>query len=760
MRRWTALLLVVGCNGEIVPPPDPVCQTLLECAPLTEVACSAPETVVDVPDAARCDRAVVTDDRLATYPVGESSVTFEARLDHPGFTRTATCTSRVTVFDDVPPEVTCERSITLARSAPDAPWPEVPVGTATDSCDADVQIAVEPAELTERLTDVVTSATDASGNVETCTTAVEVLDVFAVDDFRLLGAVLDDADDTVLTLGWGSSTDDVDTVEVQRADGPDGPWTAVESHAVDEHLAVLSQRSGSWYRLLSVAEGLPGGTTEPIPVHAVGRDAYDIRNVAVPRIPFSTTLYGVVRFPTDLDDGPYPLVLLMHGNHGNCRRDGTLDDYCATTRDHECNYEGYSTTPNAEGLAYLAETLAARGMIAATVSANAMNCRGGYILERAQLLRSHLEAWADWDAGNPGPSGRRFAGRVDLSHVGLVGHSRGGDAVSHVPQALADDPIPGVDVVSIHAIAPTDYNDATVFDSSWSLLLAACDGDVSNLWGADIYERSDETVWHKNQVFFPGANHNFFNTEWAFDDGRRACGGGDRVGWQPQVTMAMATIGPWMSRTLDDDEPEATQRAEVPSPSSLDRWAGRPVDLRWSYTTADATLVDAFADSLDTNELSGRNDFVGFEATSPCFGSGCGDNFLHPTSAVRLTWGSGDEARASFGLGGLGTAEYGSLSFRVASNVSTRNLGLTEQVLQVQVTDASGSTATVDVAPVPHLYGAYDIREVLQTVRVPFATLEVANPALDVERIEQISVDLGGDDASGSVTVTDIELGY
>ena len=661
MRPRPILFVVLAaCNTTVPESADPVCEVLLESPAPVEAACEGELTAVVVADAGRCDPADTTDDRRELYPVGATPVRFDASLGRVGFRHTAACSTTVTVVDDVPPDVACEAAITVAYGGPDAPLPTVPQGTATDTCDADLEITVSPEILTEDTTEVVTTATDDSGNTGDCTTRVDMLTVLPVDGYRLLGAELDDVGDTVVTFGWEPATDDTDTLELQRSVDGFGDWTTVETAPVDALVVSTTQAEAGWYRLRSASQGLAGGHTERLQVHAVATDAYIVEGVTVPTVPFATSLYGVVRYPTDMGDEPLPLVLLMHGNHGNCRRNGTQQDYCATLTDHTCPYGGYSAAPNAEGMAYLAEMLAARGFIAATVSANALNCRGGYILERAQLLRTHLQAWSDWDDGASGPMGTRFAGRVDLSRVGLVGHSRGGDAVSHVPQALADAPIDGVDVVSIHAIAPTDYNDATVFDASWSLLLPACDGDVSSLWGSDIYERSTDTVWHKNQVFFPGANHNFFNTEWVYDDARTACSASDRVGSRPQVTMLQATLGSWMSRTLDDDLPTALQRAE----------ADTPVDLRWSYTTDGALLIDAFEGELLVNELNGSTEFGAFETVAPCFGSECGGAFLHETSAVRLAWRD-TPATASFGVGAADTGQYDALSFRVASTTSS-----------------------------------------------------------------------------------------
>jgi hypothetical protein len=90
---------------------------------------------------------------------------------------------------------------------------------------------------------------------------------------------------------------------------------------------------------------------------AIAADQYAIEAQPVPGVPFVTTLYGVIRHPLDLSAGPYPLVVLLHGNHGNCRL-ATGDDECEERTVHACTDGRFTTTPNAEGYVYLQETLA------------------------------------------------------------------------------------------------------------------------------------------------------------------------------------------------------------------------------------------------------------------------------------------------------------------------------------------------------------------------------------------------------------------
>ena len=100
-------------------------------------------------------------------------------------------------------------------------------------------------------------------------------------------------------------------------------------------------------------------------------------------------------------DGPFPLVLIVHGNHD------PLD---------------YSDP----GYGYLGELLASRGFILVSVDENFIN--GGLRGEsdgRAWLLLKHLEEWKRWNDSAGGP----FYHKVDMNNIALMGHSRGGEAV-------------------------------------------------------------------------------------------------------------------------------------------------------------------------------------------------------------------------------------------------------------------------------------------------------------------------------------------
>jgi dienelactone hydrolase len=212
--------------------------------------------------------------------------------------------------------------------------------------------------------------------------------------------------------------------------------------------------------------------------------------------------------------GPFPLVLVVHGNHQS---------------------EQYSDP----GYAYLGELLASRGFILASVDENFMNSswEGGYSGEngaRGWLLLQHLAAWRQWSQtpGNP------FYGKVDMGNIALMGHSRGGEAVVHAAafNHLARFPDDGsvtfdfnFAIKTLVAIAPIDgqyqpaNEDAPVQNVNYLVLQGTHDADVSWFAGYRAFRRlkfTDGNYWMKAGVVAYRANHGQFNTVWgSFDSG-------------------------------------------------------------------------------------------------------------------------------------------------------------------------------------------------------------------------------------------------
>lgn len=743
----------------------------LICPPDLTQACSGPRTPITAPPAIAvesCDGAgaltpPTSDAPAEGFAVGSARVTYTSMT--PGGAA-VTCSSAVVITDTVAPTITCPVGPqTVVRSAPsDVILNFSP--PATDACDDRLTVSVTPMPMGRGDTAVVATTTDDAGNTASCNATLRIIDVFAVENLRVISASMG-ASATDVTLAWDPSLGlDVEELGIERASAVAGPYTElmrVPTSTLTFTDAGMPGERG-FYRVVSYGpSGTRGGITPSVRALAIAADQYAIEAQPVPGVPFATTLYGVIRHPLDLTAGPYPLVVLLHGNHGNCRP-ATGDDECEERTVHACTDGRFTTTPNAEGYVYLQETLAAQGYVSVSLSANALNCRDDFIPERTALILEHLRRWAARTLGLDGA----LMSATDLTRTSLVGHSRGGEAVSQAPQALEATPIAGVSLASVLAIGPTDYHDNTPTGVPYLALLPSCDADVRTLEGAQMVDRGAAELdgEMRGHVLFVGANHNFFHTEWRFDDnapGFSVCAAADRLDGAAMRAGLEDLLGSWLRATapaMGAASPiDPWFRGEARSPVSLDAWADRGLDLRFSYFAASRAVIDDFTGSLDAGTL-GPVAYTGYTAAVACSGT-CSDNFVHVASGARLAWDTA-AATASFSASGLDASSYRAISVRFASRAATINAGIEEHDFSIRVTDGRGTSASVpvsEVGRVPAVYPAFRPLEVLGTVRVPFARLRAVSPTLDLSALARVEVVMPiSGSPTGSIWIADVEV--
>ncbi len=741
----------------------------LACADDTTVECAGASTPATLGDATAFESCsggevgAITDDRRAGgYPRGTTTVTFSA-MDGTGMS--LSCTSDVVVRDTTAPTVTCPASSRIVRTSPTDPVTSAEV-TATDACDAAPTVAITPPTPGPGTTRMTATATDAAGLTASCSFDATVLDLFAPTDLRVVSATRTGAGATDTTIGWTPSTgSDVVRARVERSASAAGPWTMVAEvdPATITYTDVGMLGPIAFYRVMALgAGGEEGGATEPLRVFTIDIGGYDLAGQTVPGVPFATSLWGTIRAPVALDAGPHPLVLFLHGNHGNCRP-AMGDDDCETREADACEDGRFTTTPNAGGYLYLQDTLAAQGYVTASLSANALNCRDDFIPERTALIVEHLRRWQRWATSAEAPFMGRFSGAVDLTHVHLVGHSRGGEAVSQTPQALAASPIAGLTLSSVLAIGPTDYHDNTPQNVSYLVLLPSCDADVADLQGARMYDRGlrDTDAFTRSQLLFVGTNHNFFNTEWRFDDNavRGVCPGSARITAEAQRAGLELLISDWIASSGARTAPPAYVRTDAELPAIFEAWSDDSLDMRFAYAPITRRTIDDFSRAaFATNSLGGGNTFTGFTAALDCTGM-CAANYVGVRGAARIAWDMAP-ATATFALSSFDASMDEAISVRFASRVASINDGLTEHSFFLRVRDASGTTAEVrvpDIGRLPHRYDGNRPLEILTTVRVPTARLRELAPTLDLAHLAAFEVAMPApEQPRGSIWIADV----
>ena len=261
----------------------------------------------------------------------------------------------------------------------------------------------------------------------------------------------------------------------------------------------------------------------------------------------ATELWARVYRPTDLNNAPYPVLIFLHGNHATCGRfegagPGRLDINIQYTFTGTCP-PGFVVAPSHEGYAYFAERLASWGYIIVSINANrgvnaapGVSDDRGLNLRRGRLILRHLQKLAAWNSGSeatPASLGFSLQGKLDFNHVGMLGHSRGGEGVRAALAQYRDagSPWPAligvpVNFEGIFEIGPVDGQTGRILNAegqAWNVILPMCDGDVFNLQGVRVFDRmlknrTDDPATQKSTFTVWGANHNFYNTEWQLSD--------------------------------------------------------------------------------------------------------------------------------------------------------------------------------------------------------------------------------------------------
>ncbi|WP_096085974.1 hypothetical protein [Agaribacterium haliotis] len=253
--------------------------------------------------------------------------------------------------------------------------------------------------------------------------------------------------------------------------------------------------------------------------YAVSTTQYNLGDQAFRPSQFNSSVevVGEVYHPTDLSDGPYPLVLFMHGNHSPC-----YDSRNRSASTWPCP-SGYNTVESYRGYAYMGRFLASHGFIVVSIGANGVNMIGAResddlgMVARAELIDHHLELWQNYSKSSSAQFGTKFVGAIDMNRVGTMGHSRGGEGVAE-HFLFAEDNSTNYDVKAVLMLAPTNFKRNLVDDVNAQTILPYCDGDVSDLQGVHYYDDARYELAPSSPdhyyTILRGANHNFFNTYW------------------------------------------------------------------------------------------------------------------------------------------------------------------------------------------------------------------------------------------------------
>lgn len=490
---------------------------------------------------------------------------------------------------------------------------------------------------------------------------------------------------------------------------------------------------------LSALLALPANPACPGPFE-VSTVEYDSRaqypeGVFIDEVSTPVDIWARVSYPSGFPTGPAPLILLLHGNQGN--------GSCPNA--DPCNYH--------EGFQYLMDHLASQGFLVVSINANRLNGPSfSQITERAQLILEHLKRWRIWATTPEAPFGNAFVGRVDLTRIGLAGHSRGGEAVIAAYDLNRGSKTP-FSIKAVLSFAPTDKEGLSIEDVPYYAIVPACDGDVLDYRGVHFFDRAfgglEQRPSPKQLALAVGANHNYFNSMWGKD--AAGCAGVPLLDRAQQETLAKALSAAFFRRFLWDETSLHylfTGDAVGPATPAVPLWL--------SYADPASLMVDDFGGSLGVNVLRGAATWSGVDQASLCgpmHAHPCSVAFVHQTPALALRWSKpGGSYQTQLPPAWQDVKQFPYLSFRAAQNSEDLVVdGLMPEgaplQFRVRLTDALGQTATVSSeefggVPVPIGSTVLDPqtgkplrRTVLSTFRIPLARFS----GLDLSHVTSVA---------------------
>ena len=469
--------------------------------------------------------------------------------------------------------------------------------------------------------------------------------------------------------------------------------------------------------------------------------------------PTSLPLNGRVWLPEG--KGPFPLVLIVHGNHA---------------------WNAYSDP----GYAYLGKQLASRGYITVSVDENFLNgsvfspADGSEMPARAWLLLKHLDVWQEKNSD----SNSFLFGKVDFSQIALIGHSNGGEAAAAAAYLNEQEYLPGkrsmqfdfnYAIQAVVQIAPSDavYRPMggllELQDIDYLLLQGAHDAQVMSFSGLGQYYRTSFSAAEnhfKAAVYLYRANHVYFNSAW----GQRDFSG--IAGWllnqksllqaEEQQEAAASLISAFLDASLKDNQDYQAWFADL---RRGEDWL--PEDI----------IISLYQDSSYVNLNDFQHDYNAKMADLPggeisCMGSMlCVEDdielrFYHKPQfnrAVQLSWPENSGGEAAYVLSlptSYSTPSVADLVFSLA-NITPDG---SPQNLRLEIVDEEGHTAFMDLQDIGPLHPGLEtqlfrfpwlVRDglfeepqgfetVFQSYALPLEKLAEINPEMDAENLHSI----------------------
>lgn len=458
-------------------------------------------------------------------------------------------------------------------------------------------------------------------------------------------------------------------------------------------------------------------------------------------------LRASVRFPSDVPGATspaqisaaspnYPVVVIVHGNY-------TLG---------LTSYLGYE---------YLLDHLGRNGFICASIYMQP----GEEGTDRARIARRHLQILFT------------MFGAHAANNVGLMGHSRGGEAVV-IAARLNQQEAWGYNINAVISLAPTNQYTFEHFGGAWAVpymvIYGSLDGDLSGIGdtGFELYDHA--SGMKKSMMFIYEVCHDRFNTVWGdWDIGNLAPTDQTRVvSATTHHDIAKGYMSAFFRENLRGDTEWAGLLRGEWSPAQLQiDTPGLQIYPQYEDTTV--RTVDDFdgphtATSWQTSDMGAAVTQAGLPATPQ-------DNDLrtmdlqspHLTGGLLVRWNAvGESLRYAIPAGQGDVRGYQAVSFRITQRVnSASNPASQAQDLRLTLTDGGGKSRAIRISkftqiPYPDVRADGRTKSAMRTVRIPLSayTIKCLNiDPVDISNVVSLSFDFS-EKPTGEIEIDSIQF--
>ena len=439
--------------------------------------------------------------------------------------------------------------------------------------------------------------------------------------------------------------------------------------------------------------------------------------------PWHVPLKASVHFPADIAGATspgqisvaqpnYPLIVIVHGNSS------------ALT-----SYLGYE---------YLLDHLAKNGFIAASIHM----LPGETGTDRARVLQRHLQILFG------------LFGATVANNVGIMGHSRGGEAVV-IATRLNQQEAWGYNINAVVSLAPTNQYTYEQFGGAWAkpylVIYGSLDGDLGGIGdtGFELYDHA--SGMNKSMVFVYRACHDRFNTVWGDGDfyfGEMTTGDqaavlsalshqkialGYMTAFYRQYLLGQAQWagifrGEWVPAAVQSSDPamKIYVQYEDVVVRTVDDFEGAHSPTSWQTSTLGGAVTQAGLPATPQ-----ENDLRTMDAHSP-----------HLTAGLLLQWdNTTDSLSYAIPTGQQDVSGYQAVSFRVTQRVnSASNPAGQPQDFRLTLFDGGGHSRAIRISklaeiPYPYVRGYdYYTKSAMCTIRIPLAAYTIH--CLNVDQVD------------------------